>query len=311
MFSITYFGWVLFLHLLSAFALVGGLTLFVVAQVAARRTGLPAVAVALGRIVRVGTTGVRAGLIGTVVFGVWLVLIVNGLSILDGWILATVALWLVAGALGDRSVVLFRRATRLASDLVSQGRGWVQRRARHGVSARLAPRPSYRRAGLSRRDPCADGLEAGRMSVFATIRPGNLDLPLFLHVLGAMTLVGAATAGLLAALVTRPPQILAWARGMAFRTFLIAALPAFVLMRVGAEWMRIREFGDSGADPGWLFVGYTAADGGGVLLIACIVLSWLAVRRGSPGLAKAAAIVMGIAIAGWIIAIWAMSAKPV
>ena len=149
------------------------------------------------------------------------------------------------------------------------------------------------------------------MSVFATIRPGNLDLPLFLHVLGAMTLVGAATAGLLAALVTRPPQILAWARGMAFRTFLIAALPAFVLMRVGAEWMRIREFGDSGADPGWLFVGYTAADGGGVLLIACIVLSWLAVRRGSPGLAKAAAIVMGIAIAGWIIAIWAMSAKPV
>ena len=73
MFSITYFGWVLFLHLLSAFALVGGLTLFVVAQVAARRTQLPAVAVALGRIVAVGTTGVRAGLIGTVVFGVWLV----------------------------------------------------------------------------------------------------------------------------------------------------------------------------------------------------------------------------------------------
>ena len=148
------------------------------------------------------------------------------------------------------------------------------------------------------------------MSVFATIRPGNLDLPLFLHVMGAMMLVGAATTGVLAALVTRPPHVLAWARGMAFRTLLVAALPAFVLMRVGAEWMRIEEFGDSGADPSWLFVGYTAADGGGVLLIAGIVLSWLAVRRGSPGLAKAAAVVMGIAVAGWIIAIWAMGAKP-
>ena len=138
MFSITYYGWVLFLHLLSAFALVGGLTLFGVAQVAARRTDLPAVAQALGRIVVVGTTGLRAGLIGTVVFGVWLAVIVNGLSSLDGWILATLALWLVTGALGDRSVVLFRRATRLAGDLVSRGED--------GPSDELAT--AYRRGSL-------------------------------------------------------------------------------------------------------------------------------------------------------------------
>ena len=138
MFSVTYYGWVLFLHLLSALALVGGLTLFVVAQVAARRTDLPAVALALGRIVRVGTTGVRAGLVGTVVLGVWLVLIVNGYSILDGWILAALALWVVTGALGDRSVVLFRRATRLAGDLVSRGDD--------GPSGELAG--AYRRGSL-------------------------------------------------------------------------------------------------------------------------------------------------------------------
>jgi hypothetical protein len=147
------------------------------------------------------------------------------------------------------------------------------------------------------------------MSLLATIRPSDLDLPLFVHVLGAMVLVGAAATGVRVAFAAGAAQAAtSWTRRLAFRTLLLAALPAFVVMRFGAEWIRIREIGD--ADVSWVTFGYTTADGGAVLLIAGIVLAWLAARRGRPGLAKAAAIVVGIAVIAWIVTAWVMAAKP-
>ena len=62
--------------------------------------------------------------------------------------------------------------------------------------------------------------------------------PLFLHVLGAMVLVGALLAVLTA-------LALAWKDGgggsllrrIALRTLLLGAVPAYVAMRVGAQWL--------------------------------------------------------------------------
>jgi hypothetical protein len=147
------------------------------------------------------------------------------------------------------------------------------------------------------------------VSVLATIRPGAWDLPLFVHVLGAMVLVGAAATGVRAAFVSGPAAATGWTTRLAYRTFLLAALPAFVVMRVGAEWIRTKEFG-SGVDPHFVIVGYTVADFGGVLLVAGIVLSWYALRRKRPRLTKVAAIVIGVALIGWLVAVWAMGAKP-
>jgi uncharacterized membrane protein len=113
-FAISLYGWVLSLHLLSAFALVGALVLFMIALVAARRIENPDAVPVLGRIVGVGTAALRAGLVGTVVFGVWLVFVVKGYTIWKGWILAALILWIATGVLGDRSVVLYKRAARLA-----------------------------------------------------------------------------------------------------------------------------------------------------------------------------------------------------
>ena len=147
------------------------------------------------------------------------------------------------------------------------------------------------------------------MSVLATIRPGAWDLPLFVHVLGAMVLVGAAATGVRAAFVSGPAPATGWAARFAYRTFLLAALPAFVVMRVGAEWIRSKEFG-GGVDPHFVIVGYTVGDLGGLLLVAGIVLSWFAVRRQRPRLTKVAAVVIGVALVGWLVAVWAMGAKP-
>ena len=72
------------------------------------------------------------------------------------------------------------------------------------------------------------------MSVVALIRPDSWNFPLFLHVLGAMILVG----GLLAGAAT-----LGYARGEArflrlgYWTLLAVSLPGWVLMRLGAGWI--------------------------------------------------------------------------
>jgi hypothetical protein len=148
------------------------------------------------------------------------------------------------------------------------------------------------------------------VSVFAALRPGVVDLLLFLHVLGAMLLVGSVAAGVVAAFIVGPPDVLAWARSLVFRTYLLLALPAFFLMRVFAEWVRTEEFGDSDVGLAWIGIGYSAADAGGILLIAGIVLAWLGARRGRPRLTRAAAIVAAVGLVGWLIAVWAMGAKP-
>jgi hypothetical protein len=148
---------------------------------------------------------------------------------------------------------------------------------------------------------------AGPLSLLATVRPAQFDPPLFLHVAGAMVLVGcAATAVRLAFL---PSDLSAWSRSLFFRTLLLAALPAFVAMRIGAEWIRIREIG--GGSVSWVTVGYTTADGGGVLLVVSLVLAWLAVRRGSGRLARVAAVLMALVVAAWLVTAFVMTAKPV
>jgi hypothetical protein len=148
------------------------------------------------------------------------------------------------------------------------------------------------------------------MSTLASIRPDSWNLPLLLHVLGAMVLVGAATVGSVSALTSASSPEGSFLRRLSFRSFLIAALPAYIVMRIGAEWLYDKEFGDAEDDPTWIGIGYITADAGALALLVTLVLSGLAVRRGSPGLARAAGIVSLVAVVAWLVAVWAMSGKP-
>jgi hypothetical protein len=101
--------------------------------------------------------------------------------------------------------------------------------------------------------------------MLAAVRPHAWDFPLFLHVLGAMVLVGAvATAALLAIVAWRRPGMPVYARA-AFWTLLAVGVPAYVVMRVGAQWTYSKEGFSGKNDPTWIGIGFIIV---GVWLVA-------------------------------------------
>jgi hypothetical protein len=148
--------------------------------------------------------------------------------------------------------------------------------------------------------------------MIAAIRPDSWDFPLFVHVAGAMLLVGAlvVVVATMGAALRNGEGVEVLAR-LAFRTLLIGVLPAYILMRVGAEWVKSEAgFPD---DLGWIGIGYGVADGGLLLTIIAAVLAWRASRRGAAGpggLGRAVFVLAGVLILAYGVAIWAMAAKP-
>jgi hypothetical protein len=93
------YDWLLFLHVLSAFALVVTVVVFS--------------AFALGaaierRVLIVGSVMWAIGALGTLVFGVWLAIYVKGYEVWDGWVIAALVLWAIATELGRRAEEGFR-----------------------------------------------------------------------------------------------------------------------------------------------------------------------------------------------------------
>ena len=87
------YEWLLFLHLIGAFAAVGSAVVFSVLLLGADRVAGSELTFLARRLWDVG------GLL-TLVFGIWLAL--DDYSIVDGWILAALVLWAIAGATGIR-----------------------------------------------------------------------------------------------------------------------------------------------------------------------------------------------------------------
>src|SRR5262249_8227287 len=79
--------------------------------------------------------------------------------------------------------------------------------------------------------PHRHDLQAGTLSILADIRPDSWNVPLFIHVFGAMILVGG---------VMTAAAALALARGnvrqlrFGFWTLLCVGLPGLIIMRIGA-----------------------------------------------------------------------------
>jgi hypothetical protein len=153
------------------------------------------------------------------------------------------------------------------------------------------------------------------MDVLAAVRPDDWNFPLFVHVFGAMTLVGG--------LVTSA-SALGWARGdarllrLGYWTLLAVSLPGWIILRIGAEWIYSREGWDDlpeGVDdPGWLNTGRIIADLGGLVLLVALIVGGIGVsqlRQGKgSGLLRATLILAIVLLAAYVVAVWAMAGKP-
>ena len=152
------------------------------------------------------------------------------------------------------------------------------------------------------------------MSVLATVRPDSWNFPLFVHVLGAMILVGGLVAG---------ASALAFARGdakllrLGFWSLMLVSFPGWVLMRLGAQWIYSKEGWDKVPDsliPSWLNIGYLLADAGGLVLVITLIIGGIGVRRLQAGkssrLLKATLVLSVVLLAAYVVAVWAMAGKP-
>ncbi len=152
--------------------------------------------------------------------------------------------------------------------------------------------------------------------LIAAIRPDSVNVPLLLHVLGAMLLVGTLIAVALA-------TVLGWrsqdnAQGLArfsLKMLLLGVLPAYILMRIGAEWTASEENYPE-PEPDWLGVGYITADAGALLILISLILGAFGLRKlrdGSSGgvrFARIVGVICIVLLAAYLVAIWAMTTKP-
>jgi uncharacterized membrane protein len=157
------------------------------------------------------------------------------------------------------------------------------------------------------------------MTVLASIRPADWELPLFIHVLGGMALVGS----LVLAITYLVP---AWRGGSAetlrlgFRSLLWAALPSFLVLRISADWIADKEgYADLEDDqiPDWIDIGYITTDVGGLFLLVALIVSGLAVRRvrsagaeGGGTSVRVTTVLVSILLVAYLVAIWAMTTRP-
>lgn len=151
-------------------------------------------------------------------------------------------------------------------------------------------------------------------ALLAAARADELNLPLFVHVLGAMTLVGGLFAGAGALALARGDG--RWLR-LGYWWLLAISLPGWFLMRIGAQWVSSEAGWDDLPDrlqPTWLGIGYAVADLGGLLLLVSLVVGGIGVYRlrtgKGSGLLRATLVLSIVMLAAYVVAIWAMAGKP-
>jgi hypothetical protein len=330
--AMTFTSALLALHLLSAFALGASIVLFWFLIVASRNVDTPGPTVAMGPVADVGTKVVRAGGIGTLVFGIWLAIRLDHIQVWSGWIIAALVLLVIAVVAGSRSGVEFERAMKKAEELEAA--------RQTGPSPELlALNRTSRGLWLHTITTIAvfliliDMIWKPGASGIVAFRPDSWNVPLLIHITGAVILVGGVL-GAAAALALGHGDVGKVKLG--YYSLLFVAFPGLVLTKIGATaiWSKESSHSFIGAafphtdDPRWIMVGGTALDGGAGLLVLALIIGWFGLRRMEGGesdfltkvpvvrnmsgetLVKATTIISVVLLVGYVLAIWAMSTKP-
>ena len=144
------------------------------------------------------------------------------------------------------------------------------------------------------------------------MRSDSIDIALFVHILGAMVLVGGLLTASTASLAGWKDENLALRR-FSYKTLLAVALPGYIIMRIGAQWVETEEKLED-ADFAWLTIGYITADIGALLLLIALIVGGIGIRKsrtgGGGGLLKTSGVIATLLVAAYVVTVWAMGAKP-
>jgi hypothetical protein len=131
--------------------------------------------------------------------------------------------------------------------------------------------------------------------------------PLFLHVLGAMTLFGAVLTAVITSLAAWRRPDLAFLRKATFWA-LVSGIPDYIVLRVFAGIIQSDE-GLKHDLPSWLKLGQSIADGGLLVFLAAIGVSYWWLRSGKPLAGRIAAGLSSVYLVLLAVAWLAMSGK--
>jgi uncharacterized membrane protein len=117
---VSRYDWLLSLHVLGAFLVLGGAVLAGVFNVVALRRERPSEVAFLFRLTQVAVVSISAGMVLTLVFGLWLVH-EAGYGWGEAWIVLALVLWVASNALGGIGGKGEKRVRQLAERLAGEG----------------------------------------------------------------------------------------------------------------------------------------------------------------------------------------------
>ena len=113
--------WLLFLHVLAAFAIVGAEVLFTFLIVWLWRTDMPADIARVSGLSKIGSVLIGVGAMGTLILGIVLAFEADKYAIWDIWIIAALVLWAIAGGIGGRTGKAYMEGMTKAQELERAG----------------------------------------------------------------------------------------------------------------------------------------------------------------------------------------------
>lgn len=115
------YQWLLVFHMTGAFLLLGGAVFAGIFNVAALRRERPSEVVVLYRLVRIAVASVSAGMLLTIVFGLWLVADLDYVKWSNTWVILALVGWVLANALGSAGGRREKETRALAERLAAEG----------------------------------------------------------------------------------------------------------------------------------------------------------------------------------------------
>jgi uncharacterized membrane protein len=115
------YDWLIFLHVTGAFLVLGGAVFAAILNFFALRRERPSEIILLYRLVRMAVVSISAGMVLTLVLGIWLVADEEVVKWSDAWVITGLILWVLANALGGIGGRRETKTRELAERLAIEG----------------------------------------------------------------------------------------------------------------------------------------------------------------------------------------------